>query len=196
MRRVEAEFALGLAGVPADRIRCLGFPDQELAFNLTEVTEALGRECERLRPEVVVTQPYEGGHPDHDAAAYCVREALSRLHLHPEPPLVEMTSYHAGAGGSPVAGQFLDSPVARRCEPVARVLDEEEAGLKRQMFDAFHSQRPVLDLLWSDVERFRLAPDYDFARPPHEGPLFYEIRGFPSTGADFCREVREASQRV
>ncbi|MCC6128938.1 MAG: PIG-L family deacetylase [Acidobacteria bacterium] len=194
-RRHEAEFALGLAGIEKDRIRCLGFPDQELLYNLGAIIGELSCELSRLRPEAIVTHPYEGGHPDHDAVAFCVREALTQLHLSPEPPLIEMTSYHLGPGGRLLAGEFLPAVDSRRCEPVRRTLDDEEAGLKKQMFDAFSSQKSVLDLLYSDVEMFRLAPCYDFTRPPHDGTVFYETLGWPATAAEFCRLAREASQR-
>jgi len=61
----------------------------------------------------VVTHPYEGGHPDHDAAAFvtCMRCGSRGKR---ETPLLamEMTSYH-GVGGKLTVGAFLGEPSVR-----------------------------------------------------------------------------------
>jgi hypothetical protein len=43
-----------------------------------------------------------------------------------------------------------------------------------------------------DVERFRVAPAYDFRRPPHAGRLHYERWGWAISGARFRFLASEA----
>ena len=42
-----------------------------------------------------------------------------------------------------------------------------------------------------EMERFRVAPCYDFSRPPHAGPLWYEILGFSMGGEMWRRAAAE-----
>jgi LmbE family N-acetylglucosaminyl deacetylase len=171
--------AAAIAGIAGSRVRSLGLVDQEVALALEEAAAGIADDILTLDPEVVVTQPYEGGHPDHDAVALAARMALRRIA--PATPLLEMTSYHARAGALET-GRFLDDAGS-----VAIPLDADARAAKLRMLEAFGSQRDVLapfrrDL---DVERFRPAPIYDFLSPPHAGPLHYESLGWPMTGARF-----------
>jgi hypothetical protein len=50
------------------------------------------------------------------------------------------------------------------------------------MMACYRSQGPVLAGFRVGTERLREAPLYDYARPPHDGPLWYEILGWPMTG--------------
>ena len=65
-------------------------------------------------PTVVWMHPYEGGHPDHDAAAVCAHAALAlrSRERRAVPAPYEFTSYHAGQSGEPDWGNF--SPPTRR----------------------------------------------------------------------------------
>jgi hypothetical protein len=62
-------------------------------------------------------------------------------------------------------------------------LSNVDRDRKRQMMDAYASQRLVLENFPIDCERLRLAPGYDFSEPPHSGKLWYECMGWPMTGA-------------
>jgi N-acetylglucosamine malate deacetylase 2 len=54
-------------------------------------------------------------------------------------------------------------------------LNAEERNLKLRMAEKFTSQRRTLQpFCRPEAERFRVAPQYDFTRPPHEGRLWYE----------------------
>ena len=67
---------------------------------------------------------------------------------------------------------------------VRRALDPAQLRRKREMLACFASQRATLaPFLELAHERYRLAPSYDFSRPPHGGPLLYERMGFPTSGA-------------
>src|SRR4051812_15871371 len=131
LRRDELMGALDVAGVPADQIRALNIVDQEASLEMAYVTMHLVDILREVHPAAILTHPYEGGHPDHDATAFAVHAACERV---PEPPEVyEFTSYHSAAAhpappDSPAmaVGQFL--PESDDGEPV--VLPEEARELK------------------------------------------------------------------
>jgi hypothetical protein len=94
------------------------------------------------------------------------------------PTVREMALYH-GATGALTTGAFLDQ---RPCATVR--LDAEQLARRRAMIACYASQRATLAPFTEiALERTRVAPRYDFARPPHSGPLWYERLGFPISGA-------------
>jgi LmbE family N-acetylglucosaminyl deacetylase len=171
-RRAEAEAALAVAGVESDRIERLGLLDQEVAYELVRLHGMLVDLLSSLRPRVVVTHGYEGGHPDHDAIAFAVHHACRRLGPR-APALVEMTSSHIRRGRI-CSGRFLADPSAPRCTVP---LMGAESDLKARMVRCFRTQAPVIAALRPQRAResFRIAPGYDFSRPPHSGALLYEV---------------------
>ncbi|WP_437672613.1 PIG-L deacetylase family protein [Sorangium sp. So ce131] len=181
IRREEVARALAVAHVPEARLRCLGAVDQEAIEEAPSLTRKLLDLIVRTRPEVVITHPYEGGHPDHDAAALAVHAAaaLAVVNGGAAPLIFEAASYHA-ARGHFVAGEFIPYPGVPE---IALRLSPEEAARKRAMLGCFVSQKETLAPFGAEVERFRPAPPYDFRRPPHEGTLNYERIGFPIDGA-------------
>jgi LmbE family N-acetylglucosaminyl deacetylase len=182
LRRAEAERALSLAAVKSEQIHWMGATDQEAIFSASQLAAYLTGILEVTEPDVIVTHPYEGGHPDHDTAALVASLALARLTTDRAPTLIEMTSYHARAGQF-ITGEFLPSRVDRDVAKEVRVeLSAADQERKRGMFAAYSSQARVLNEFSIERERFRLAPDYDFSRPPHEGKLWYECMGWSITG--------------
>jgi LmbE family N-acetylglucosaminyl deacetylase len=189
-RREEVVAALALVGVPAERIRCLGYVDGEAALRLVEISYAVAGLLDELRPEVVLTHPYEGGHTDHDATAFAVHLACGVLRREgvPAPLVLELTSYH-NRHGRRVHSDFLPFwPV-----PTRRVdLPTEAQMLKARMFRYFTTQQKVLSAFPLDVERFRIAPRYIFTVPPHDGPLDYERYCTTITGAEWRANAEKA----
>jgi LmbE family N-acetylglucosaminyl deacetylase len=170
-RRRELAAALSAGGV-APRLAECGVADQDavhqLPFLIDRLTTLLAGAA------VVITHPYEGGHPDHDAAALAVRRAVDRL---PAPPAVfEFPSYHAGPQGW-VTGTFLPGPAATRI-----ALTEPEQLRKQAMLACFATQQAVLRSFSTDAEALRPAPHYNFAAPPHGGVLLYEGFGWTLDG--------------
>jgi len=193
-RREEAIRALALAGIPAGRVACLGVRDQEAAYEMVAATDRVVAHLVELRPELLVTHAYEGGHPDHDAAAFVAHAAAGVLHardLQP-PTLIEMASYHDQAGTT-VRGEFLPRPEA---PDIALQLDDEERRLKRGMLAAHTTQREVLSAFRAEVERFRLAPRYDFGAPPHPGRLHYERFRLGMAGSMWRALARAALRKL
>lgn len=179
-RRRELLAALALAGIAPERARTLGVPDQHAALHLAGIARALLELIHELRPEVLLTHAYEGGHPDHDATAFAIHAARALAAAGRRPPLVvELASYHAGPDGAMRTGEFLP---ARRRPAVTITLDPPARALKRRLFAAFASQARVLQAFAIGIERFRAAPRYDFTRPPHAGPLLYERFPWGITG--------------
>jgi LmbE family N-acetylglucosaminyl deacetylase len=193
-RREEAARALALAGLDGSRIVHLGLRDQEVVFELIAGVERFAALLASARPEVVLTHAYEGGHPDHDAGAFVVHAAagIAAARGVRAPTLVEMTSYH-DRGGTTVRGEFLPSAGATE---VRVELDDEERRCKRAMLAAYATQREVLGPFRADVERFRVAPSYDFGAPPQEGRLHYERFGFGVGGAMWRAMARAAIKKL
>src|SRR5712671_1244219 len=106
-RRRELAAALAAGDAQQARTLCLGIVDQEAMHHLTELAHRLRDILERERPQAVITHAYEGGHPDHDAAAFAVHAAC-RLAAEP-PPILEMALYHR-RDDQLVSGEFL--PIA------------------------------------------------------------------------------------
>jgi LmbE family N-acetylglucosaminyl deacetylase len=192
-RAEELRAAMEIAGVEPARLLACGLADQEASFALVRLTAHLRAVIERLAPEVIVTHPYEGGHPDHDATAFAVHAALCALRSagRKAPPLVEMTSYHARGGGL-VTGKFLPSGKGARIVERASELPSR----KRRMLDCFVTQRETLASFSSERERFRLAPAYDFNASPTDEALRYELLGWPMTGAAWRALAAEATQAL
>jgi LmbE family N-acetylglucosaminyl deacetylase len=181
LRRHELQSALAVAGIGASRLVSLGAVDQEAMDELPRLTRDLCHLLRAWRPAVVLTHPYEGGHPDHDAAAFVAQSAVQLAAADEPPVIVEMGSYH-DAGSGLECGVFLpdaDVPEA------ALVLTPEERSHKSSMLECFASQREVLARFAVEEERYRRSPRYDFRAPPHPGPLHYERWGWRATGEAF-----------
>jgi len=195
IRRAEAEKALVHAGISGQRIACLGGVDQEAIFDARRLTWQLVDRLEACRVDALLTHAYEGGHPDHDAAALIASLALSRLAEEKRPRLLEMTSYHA-RGGRCVSGEFLDPDTAGE---IPFQLSEEDHKRKREMLDEYGSQQLVLANFPLEAERIRRAPAYDFSLPPHAGTLWYESMAWLEGGRwreQALGALREAEERA
>ncbi|GJG86041.1 hypothetical protein tb265_12220 [Gemmatimonadetes bacterium T265] len=199
LRREECEAALALVGVGAEQQETLGVVDQEAWHDLAGLARQVVELIERLRPALLVTHPYEGGHPDHDATAFAAHAACAVLADRGAAPpvLVEQTSYHADpdpdAPDRLATASFLVVPGAG---PVATVtLDDAERARKAEMFAAYASQARVLAQFPIAAERFRRAPAYDFTHPPAT-TVWYERLGWHVTAADLCAAARGASHTL
>jgi len=200
--------AASLSGV-ATSAAVLGARDGGASLSLVATVEKLARLLGVSRPDLILTHAYEGGHPDHDAAAFVAKAACA---LVPGVPLWEMTGYHAAAASEEPnvtgsvgnvaieTGRFLAPAASMVCSPeIAMTLDAQTSQLKRRMLDCFASQRHVLAMIAPDLssERFRPAPDYDFRVPPHAGLLLYEAQDWiDCSGAQWRALAEEASRRL
>jgi N-acetylglucosamine malate deacetylase 2 len=186
-RRRELHKALRLAGVSSSQLRVFSYVDKETYLHLPELCARLAAMIEELQPSLVLSPAYEGGHPDHDSAAFAVAAARRRVSSpfqHREFPL-----YHAGPGGVMVSGEFLPCPDAE--VEVCRLSDAEQEK-KRSMLRSFTTQQEILNQFTILHECFRDAPSYDFTRPPHEGRLLYEYWNLGVSSEQWLLHARQA----
>lgn len=193
-RREEVVAALWIIGVPPERIRGLGFVDGEASLHLVELCHKVADLLEELKPDVVFTHPYEGGHSDHDSTAFAVHLACGILRRDglPAPLIMELTSYHNYEGRR----RLFDFLPFRGSQIKTLKLSPEAQEIKRQMFDAFKSQQELLQSFPVEVERFRQAPRYLFTVPPHEGQLDYERLCKKMTGAEWRMHAERALETL
>lgn len=193
-RRGELESALRLAGVSSMQSCSLDFRDQETALQLVELTYSILLTLEEFQPARVITHPFEGGHPDHDATAFGVHAACRLLEKRTggAPEIIEMCSYHQGPNGIEV-GCFL--PVTGAIV-YSHILTEEERSFKTRLLACFKSQQETLKYFQPDVERFRRAPAYDFTAPPHPGRTFYDTYDWGLTSFQFRGLAKSAMAQL
>lgn len=189
-RRQELYRALEIAGITPNKCLELGFKDQETSFNLIPLSERLEELLRELRPDIILTHAYEGGHPDHDSTAFAVHLAASSIYGkgYAPPVLIEFTSYH-DSHGQIRTSEFLSGMEERTC---TIVLSEEERITKKRMLDSFLTQKNVLSVFNIEKEAFRFSPFYDFLRAPHEGTLYYEHFDWGIKGESWRRLAAEA----
>ena len=189
-RQRERDEALHLCGIDADRVVEFGYVDQEAALALVAGTRRLALAFAEWGIEAVLTHPYEGGHPDHEAAAFMVHAAaaLRRARGEPRPDIVEMTSYYRGDDGL-LTGRFLPGDGGEATVD----LTPADLSLRRALLDVHATQRRTLSIFQGVTEEgWRPAPAYDFRRRPHVGPLWYEHLGWAIDGTRFCALASKA----
>lgn len=188
-RQEELTKAFHQAGIPnACRLQ-LAISDQKSAWHLEFITSTLLSLIRKFSPQVIVTHPYEGGHPDHDICAVAVHRAVDVSEAKLPPVILEATYYHAGPSGIETSC-FL--PEKETTPKITRVLSPEESRMKQELFACFASQSETLRCFRTDIEHYRIAPAYDFRKAPHEGELFYEKFPWGITGTEFRELVYKA----
>ncbi len=179
-RQRECLAALALAQVSSEQVLDLNFGQLEASSNLVPLTWKLVSFLQRTSPQIVLTHAYEGGHPDHDATAFCTHAAVRLLREHGlKPPIIFEMALYPGSNGMSKVPEFLYS-TAR--ESTTLVPDRKARDLKLRMFDCFESQKQFLDKSPLGPEKFRQAPAYDFRLPPQEGKLHFEKFSWGMTG--------------
>lgn len=171
-RRRELYDVLTKTGIPHENAVCLGYIDQQAAFFLSRLTDTIATLLKHLPANIVLTHPYEGGHPDHDATAFAVHMACRRLRqtgIKP-PTIIEMGSFYNRA--DPSAPYRFPSMYPGR--EVRQEVTGQQLAFKRALLASFRTQQHVLQYVPAHIEYFRIAPEYRFERPPHTGPFQYE----------------------
>lgn len=168
-------------------------PDQQAGFHLASLARVIAAEIQAFQPQAVLTHPYEGGHPDHDACAFAVQAAVQFAAMQNPPVVFEAPSYHAGPDGSMHTGSFLspdhDSIAVLELTP-------GEQGNKAARLACFQSQAETLAQFGLERELFRVAPPYDFTQRPHRGQLFYEQFPWGMDGDRFCQLAWQARNEL
>jgi len=188
-RRAELADAVTLAGVDRSQLLELSIADQDAARQMPEITGSLVAIFTEHAPRFVLTHPFEGGHPDHDAAAFSVHAACRILTAkgRAAPAIIEMPSYHLGADG-PVRQRFA----APEGAVLTKSLSADQQALKQRMLACFRTQQQTLAPFTSAEELFRQAPRYDFCDLPNGGRLLYETFDSGLDGRSWKRLARHA----
>lgn len=184
----ELDAALAAGECRAEVVR-LGFPDQAAARNLANLVRQVATLLRRTEARVLLTHAYEGGHPDHDAAAFAAHLAVRATGC--DAAIVEMPYYRLGREGMVTQSfaTFSDDMVQVRLSPQDQVR-------KCRMIGAHASQRGVLAAFTTAAEHYRPAPHYDFTALPNGGRLLYEKYGWGLTGAEWQQQVRRALREL
>jgi N-acetylglucosamine malate deacetylase 1 len=146
----------------------LDWPSRTLRHHLGEARACVARVLADPATDIdtVWVPAYEGGHQDHDVTNM-------------------IGSTLADDGGGPRVLEFAEYNFRDRVvrshefvssshDDVVLVLTAEERQLKADMLDAYSSERANLRHVEIGRERFRPLARYDYSRPPHPSPLFYE----------------------
>lgn len=188
--RRESRTALALANVPSHQIVEFGLSTEQAPLELADLARRIASFLRQISPDIVLTNPYEGGDPDHDATAFATHAALRLLKKNgfKTPAVFEIAFYPTAEGNKRVL-DFLPSGPA---EITTLLLDKKARDLKRQMFACF-TTRPDLQRENSfGRERFRRPPRYNFAALPNGGKLNYERVAAGVDSDEWQTLVREA----
>jgi len=169
--------------------------DQEASLNLAEATRQIAEQIALHEPEIIFTHPYEGGHPDHDACAFAVHHGveINRAQGGGRPLVIEAPFYHAGSNGFE-SGTFLKHD--GWMPEISYELSDVEKQRKRNLVACFSTQQETLKGFHDSTEQFRIAPVYDFTKPPHSGKLLYEHYPWGMTSDRFCQLAEEAQAEL
>jgi len=171
-RKQECISALAIANVPEDRVVEFEVTDHCASNYLADLTKRVTNFLQQSGADIVLTHPYEGAHPDHDATAFATHAALRLMKENGlKPPALFEMALHPSQDFKAKVPEFL--PGTER-ETTTLLLDERATRLKRRMFDCFETQRESLAISPCGPEKFRQPSPYDFTTPPHDGKLHYE----------------------
>ena len=186
----ECKSALAIANVPADKIVDFDVPNHSASEHLADLTKRIAGFLQQSGADIVVTHPYEGGHPDHDATAFATHAALRLMKRNGfRPPVIFEMALHPSPDGNAKVPEFLPGVEG---ETTTLLLDERATALKQKMFECFVSQRESLEVSPFGPERFRQPANYDFTAPPKAGKLFYENFDWAPRSEEWRNRARQA----
>jgi len=182
-REQESLDALSLAEVPGDRVVNLNIPDQAASLHLSILAKKIAAFLRESGSDIVITHPYEGGHPDHDATAFATHAAVRLMkEAGLRPPAVFEMALHPSPDFRSKVPEFL---TGLEGETTTLLLDDRAAELKRRMFGRLATLRECLDSSPIGPERFRQASDYDFTALPNDRGLYYEDFDWALSGTEW-----------
>ena len=180
-RESELDRATSHLGLAQSRVHLLRFPDLGLVPELERAAEAVTDLMDRVRPQVVLANAFEGGHPDHDSVNFLAYEARARKNIDSE--LLEFPVYN-GTGPVRHWRWRINRFPPGGPEVLYTPLDESAVECKYKIMKAYSSQWMYMvparlasprSRLLRQGEPYRRCPDdRDHTARPHPGTLNYE----------------------
>ena len=161
LRQKESASALYELGISPDNMFFLNIPDQELVKNPYAI-DKIALYIIRLKPDLVLVPPFEGAHPDHDAAHLFSVIAARNTGFK---GIVEYASYNYYQEVFRVQ-EFIPTEV----EEHVLVPTPKEQKRWKQVMRIFKSQKNQQKyyIPKSIDEKYRLLPEYDYSKLPYE----------------------------
>jgi LmbE family N-acetylglucosaminyl deacetylase len=190
-RIAEARLAAAAVGIPPERQHYLGFPDHGAVDHLPEAVDKVTELVKEVRPSLVITCAYEGGHTDHDAtplAAYVASKRVDFKFAHFEVP----TYNTSGPKIMPYRmNQFIKAWGKWEYVRLDRQGYKVRKEVRRHCYKSqwFFMVPEGLIGGWRHLtgkgEPIRALPNYDFTQPPHPGKLLWQRGPGIKTGESF-----------
>lgn len=178
-----AAFAAARWGWPVVDLNAAG---REAMDGLGLRTALLAELIGRYAPDAIWTHPYEGGHLDHDSAAW-MGQHVATTSARPIARL-EFASYFSTARDQ-VFGRFWPDDA---CPALEVPLSPFRLARKRAAIAAYESQASILRKFKTpEIEAYRAAPVYNFAAAPPPPRCRWDVKGYTPTSADWRRVVAE-----
>ena len=94
--------------------------------------------------------------------------------------IIEFAGYHEDEHGRLVTNRFAAPPT---CSEQRMALTAAQRERKRAMLDCYRTQRGVIASFDDREEWLRVAPEYDYLRPPNNGRVWYDRFRWPVSSA-------------
>lgn len=190
LRTNECAQALSLLDIPSKNIIEFGVTNTNGSQVLVALTKKIAAFLQQSATDIVLTHPYEGGHPDHDATAFATHAAIQLLKRNgfAMPVLFEIAVRPTHDG----LKRVLDFLPGSWREATTWVLDEKSKTLKKKMLECLSLESAGVNTVSLKAERFRRPPDYDFTHPSLTGKAYYENFMSGITGDQWASLARRA----
>lgn len=194
-REQEVMKATAMLGVPASNLHLLGFSEPQFEQMMGDVVDAVQELLDWLAPECIVSHDYEGGHHHHDLTSYCAHRGAREMGA----DMWVFPAYHKQPHNR-VWNDFIDGLKA----DFSLKLDQKQASLKTELFNAHGSQKQFFDrlfatygkenLLQREVLRF-VTKDILYTSKPTD-PIGYEFPGSPFKFSAFLATLARVHART
>ncbi len=190
IRKREVTEALDVIGVPHENRFFLDIPERTVFQNFALVVNRLEKITQDHFIDCVLSTDYEGGHEDHDSAAFCASMLAQKYKI----DQYTYPSYHSANGTRSLVKEFIPSRTN-----VIR-LEVTEPEIKKRMSTIYKSQKLSTDKLGDSAKQlaihsrelyYEVEEPFDFSkRPWHE--IAYENHPTPYfTFEDFLKAVEK-----
>lgn len=180
IRRVEAQRAAEMLGVPQDRLFFHGGTDGAICDQMPHLLEGFRSMVQQVSPSRVCCGAFEQGHLDHDATNFMVNASFHG-------PVLEIPFYYTYLTRRPIVNRFAQ-PDGQEIKP----LEAEDQCFKIEMAKSYPSQGIYRNLILAEArrlvtrprsdplkatERMRLQTHKNFLEPHLPEPLATRVRG-------------------